>query len=715
MTFDEWLEIKSKEIEQEIDKNTYCYGPDVIDPSSWQGDPAIWIPDPVEAGFFSSVRIGSDISLPVFNFDFEADWLEEDLGYRIIYIQNKIIAAIGNNRVILFFDPYNVKGDLSQVLDMLGDFLWQKEIKDKNKRPDDMDPILEKVSFAYKANQEKEKKRLESLILDEEFKIKKIQKELKRKQKEKENIEKQINDDITKHPEVTSFYELLTDQGVSFTTRGDIIRAKIPTFEIKGQSLGPLMIEYQSGSRYARVKAAGDCPPENFAITNHYHPHVDTDGSICYGTAGVDAQELFRRPFVNPFEVIFFVTNFLKTGYYAPGSYKKVEFWDRADGWECHTCNDWHERDQPCPHQCRLCSNSTADGTHKICEVHSMCFNSPDYCEACKGLLSMLVESPLDVDGVPDALKNEEEITTSISCNPADRNAFLYIIEGKFAEDSQHTKVYFKSDEYAVCTSARAPEFALARWPILYIYERSNPNSMFSLKFCRDDQKECSIDSFEMNPLPYRLTDVDDDVWVVAIYESNAATFAPELSTKEIAIDDELRLVLYSNDPFYGAITRPVAHQRPLAIYYKVNGEYRIKSFDMSKFDYRMAASSDIVEQLGFKDRLENGIGLDPAFVMEAMNLKPTPPKEKRIKRTRNTKRWKLVKKIIEFNYDRAFFSAIQLKALPDENNVLMSIERSNPYHLPNDELRESHNKFMSAPADRRLNYVMKYFDEKGL
>ena len=68
------------------------------------------------------------------------------------------------------------------------------------------------------------------------------------------------------------------------------------------------MIEYELAISRIRVFAEQECERSQ---SGYYHPHVDTNGAVCWGNDG--GVGVYNASLGNPFEALFLTADFLKT------------------------------------------------------------------------------------------------------------------------------------------------------------------------------------------------------------------------------------------------------------------------------------------------------------------------------------------------------------------------------------------------------------------
>lgn len=725
--FNAWIQFKGAEIGKEIKISIFKREGDLELGTHFE-NPTIFIPeDCIIDAYNEGIPFnGGEISFKNCPEFLNADD-EDELGYEQFTVDCIKLAHVGENKIILYFDPFSVSDSddltpklrpLLESISAVSNWISISRMEVNKNTSDVRDECLEKVSYAYKASLEKERKEIYKILEDEKYRLKLLQKTIESKRKDLERLEEDKNKDIAKNPEVVSYYDLLRSNGMIIDAPGnDYINCVMPPFKIKGVEIGPLLVRYQTTNKSISVQTTQDTPRENISNVGYWHPHVDRVGKICFGTAGNSISEILSRRFVNPFEVLVFVTDFLMNGYYRDGSYKWIEFWDRDDGYLCEVCDDFHESGQSCPYRCRLCSEHTESRNHIICEIHNTCFDLPNYCGLCKQQLYALLENTVKVEDLPKILNNDEEMPGSLSINSTTLRYF-YVIKGPGPDPGgyDHSQLIFSVGGWSGIASARAPEFALARWDVYSIFERGS-NGIFNQRLCRLND-EVSADTFpeEYVPMIINGSEETDGAAVIALYDSSKATYAEDHVLHTIEINDHHRLELYDADYFYCAVHRPQPDQRPSALYYLSDGKFILRSFNLGDPNDQSDISNEMVERLGFRRRFEQGLGIDPNFVIAALDIKHKAPKQKRIPRTRNTKTWKQVRLVIELEFDRVFHSvAFSEKRLPSESEVRRSIERRISEHYQTEELKESHNRFLSAPPTRREKYIAKFFDEKGI
>jgi hypothetical protein len=150
------------------------------------------------------------------------------------------------------------------------------------------------------------------------------------------------------------------------------LRLTMPDFELEGVTLGPYRIDLDLSELTIKVENTGDTKSWEY----HHHPHVDTEGNICWGDSPRTIIDVINR--ANPLEILFCVADFLKTSYTPGGSYCRLENWERNedDGtWYCEHCDCRHDDDNSCPQWCGECEQHTRDWSeHHTCNDHYECW-----------------------------------------------------------------------------------------------------------------------------------------------------------------------------------------------------------------------------------------------------------------------------------------------------------------------------------------------------
>lgn len=152
-------------------------------------------------------------------------------------------------------------------------------------------------------------------------------------------------------------------------------------FAIEGVQLGPYEIILDTENFQPKIVAQ-----RNQSFDGYPHPHVEPSGAICWG--GNANVRLFQQVVsqINPVEILFFIANFLKTGYNPPGAYRKLSDWteNRTGQWQCSNCDEYHNDGDNCPRYCSSCENESIDlASHRTCRVHWNCYESDGECGQC--------------------------------------------------------------------------------------------------------------------------------------------------------------------------------------------------------------------------------------------------------------------------------------------------------------------------------------------
>jgi len=145
------------------------------------------------------------------------------------------------------------------------------------------------------------------------------------------------------------------------------ISVELASFQVQGVTLGPYTISYDIAT--SRVRVYGE--RANRSRNGHIHPHIGSDGAICWGAHG----GIYNASLGNPFEALFLTAGFLKTGYYATGAYCRLESWSIQDTYFCAHCDRRHNNNSPCPAECGECGDRVDWDNHAHCGRHFLCFN----------------------------------------------------------------------------------------------------------------------------------------------------------------------------------------------------------------------------------------------------------------------------------------------------------------------------------------------------
>lgn len=161
---------------------------------------------------------------------------------------------------------------------------------------------------------------------------------------------------------------------------GDQLSLVMNQFEIEGQMIGPLVIHMTiSGSTYPVTVSS----QANQSQYGNPHPHVDTDGRVCWGRG----QNLAAQFSVgaDPLEFMFWAAEQMRINYRADDAYCKIDNWTRKEVWWCDHCETEHPNGQECPHYCPACDLHVDMDDHQTCAEHG-CWNTlqHDGCPACE-------------------------------------------------------------------------------------------------------------------------------------------------------------------------------------------------------------------------------------------------------------------------------------------------------------------------------------------
>lgn len=147
-------------------------------------------------------------------------------------------------------------------------------------------------------------------------------------------------------------------------------------FETQGVNLGPYKIEFEIGNSRVRVYATETA---RVSRNGHPHPHVTSDGAVCWG----QHTDIYNGSLGNPFEALFLTAEFLKTGYYPSGAYCRLDNWAESNTFFCEYCSESHNNDIGCSAECAECSSQVNWGDHSYCTRHFLCFSTDRECSGC--------------------------------------------------------------------------------------------------------------------------------------------------------------------------------------------------------------------------------------------------------------------------------------------------------------------------------------------
>jgi hypothetical protein len=165
------------------------------------------------------------------------------------------------------------------------------------------------------------------------------------------------------------------------------LKYTIPEFEMHDPEygddvpIGPLRITLDLHEYSLHVAAL-----DNMSIDGYPHPHVSSSGHICWGGRENGTLPLYEQVAngFNPFELLFFTANFLRTVYTDNDAHQRLADWGGRDrGWWCEYCDIDHPSGEGCPNYCGECDSNVDWDYHQTCNRHG-CWNEDDY-EECPG------------------------------------------------------------------------------------------------------------------------------------------------------------------------------------------------------------------------------------------------------------------------------------------------------------------------------------------
>ena len=158
------------------------------------------------------------------------------------------------------------------------------------------------------------------------------------------------------------------------------ISVKTKPFELQGITLGPFQVTYNLATSEITVSPLTGAARSN---SDHYHPHVERNGKVCWG----EDRRVFENAMSNPFEALLLAVDFLRTGYFADGAYCRLSGWRNTPSWFCENCDEYHDDGQTCPNECGECNQHVNWDFHMFCQIHSECYNNspeePGGCASC--------------------------------------------------------------------------------------------------------------------------------------------------------------------------------------------------------------------------------------------------------------------------------------------------------------------------------------------
>jgi len=155
--------------------------------------------------------------------------------------------------------------------------------------------------------------------------------------------------------------------------RPTAVTLNMPQFVLEDVELGDYKISLELSSLEIDVENIGNTK----SYDGYPHPHVSSDGEICWGDAPRRVFDVLNR--ANPFEILFCVADFLKTSYTPGGAYRRLEDWHgdgEEDSWFCDFCEARHPDDDSCPQYCGECENNVENwDEHHTCFEHYRCWD----------------------------------------------------------------------------------------------------------------------------------------------------------------------------------------------------------------------------------------------------------------------------------------------------------------------------------------------------
>lgn len=177
---------------------------------------------------------------------------------------------------------------------------------------------------------------------------------------------------------INQYRDQLEGIGSDLTVADNSIFITLNSFQVQGVTLGPYLIEYRIERSEIRVQEADGCTRSR---GGHWHPHVGTDGVVCWGAHN----RIYTQSLGNPFEALFLTADFLRTGYNPRGAYSRLENWTSQDTYLCDWCNVRHNNNTGCPNECGECNRNVDWEHHQMCQRHFTCYDDDDgrQCPTC--------------------------------------------------------------------------------------------------------------------------------------------------------------------------------------------------------------------------------------------------------------------------------------------------------------------------------------------
>jgi hypothetical protein len=147
--------------------------------------------------------------------------------------------------------------------------------------------------------------------------------------------------------------------------------------------IGPFKISLDRQTLALSVHSVNGGTPETttrMSRGGHIHPHVSSDGLVCWGGSAPDSDTPSGRDLVrqimqrrNMFELLFYAVDFFKRGYYSGDAYEQLSGWvedPHQDEWYCDHCEVYHPNGSDCPNICQDCGEYVDWEVHRYCPEH---------------------------------------------------------------------------------------------------------------------------------------------------------------------------------------------------------------------------------------------------------------------------------------------------------------------------------------------------------
>jgi len=268
----------------------------------------------------------------------------------------------------------------------------EQERLERERQEREREALIDRLASAFSHTRHDERVRLEQTLSNQLYEIEQARRRLRNIQEDYQNTLKEILS--LGHQSVDDLKASLRAYADSInleklTIQDRVISYTVDRFEIdpNGQhdfddpvEIGPFVIIIDRQTLGLTLERATHGEETLISRGGHIHPHVNTDGMVCWGGTSPNpdtpsgrqlvAQIMRRR---NVFELLFYAIDFFKNGYNASDAYEQLSGWrtdPHEDQWYCDHCETYHDNGTECPEICPDCGEYVDWSLHRHCPEH---------------------------------------------------------------------------------------------------------------------------------------------------------------------------------------------------------------------------------------------------------------------------------------------------------------------------------------------------------